>query len=307
MTPIRGLVTALVLVALVGCGGEKPTDAPDVARTSSSSSSSSSPSPAADATPDSSPSTGVTPQRRARATREYREALDRMRHDEVTFFRFRWYLGKDPVHDTRGAVGIGEWSAVTQFSFPSAVDGPDAEKLPVMEVRSVGSDLWMQMRGWPGRSKGCWLVIEPGTAPVGVMAMTPGEPMYFSVLGSVRPLGFPPDYDDVVIADVELPAALWLLVGQSLEGLDLKSERVRRARARVTVTLGDGRVSALTIEGKVLLEALRGAGARTSEGQTALLENTLLVVEYPETGQRQPVFAPPAPDRMFTQGERGCH
>lgn len=150
------------------------------------------------------PRRGIEP---AAARKALRAATRTMVEEEVTGYGFEMYLDGEQVMSVGGfhRTGVG-WaaSATVALSEGEGLAKGDEER---MEVRSVGDKVWMQLHGWPADRRDCWLLMPPGTVPVGVNAMQQVEPAYVTALGGLHTTGFLDMRQETLVGELDLADA----------------------------------------------------------------------------------------------------
>ena len=234
------------------------------------------------------------------AKRALREAVKTMEHDEVTGFESHIRIVGETYGVTTGVAVASGWES-------SSVFNGEGETTYVMNVRSTDGAVWMQMDKWAGDAHGCWLSMDAGGVPVGILAMRPDVPGYFSLLGLLRTSGFADETQSVMVGDLLANGALGLLTAQVAAELDLTGVR---PSDRVPVEIGyDGsRVSSVAMSGSDFLQMVESAGGSASATARAALEATEITVAYSKPEKPVTVSAPPA-NLVMTADElkSGCH
>lgn len=295
---IRVLATVFLLVLLAACGsgrGSGPADVPG-----------SQPAEAGGAADDetgetSSPGTASDP---AAARRALHEAVRTMRADEATGFRAQLLVAGDTWTETTGVNVASGWESSSTFR------KPDEAGSNRMLVRSTDGTVWMQLPGWPPYARGCWLQMGPGQVPVGVLAMTPDQPVYYRALGALEASGFADSAGTTLSGTLRADAALNLLPGQLVAELELAG---LREDDRVPVEIGyDGsRIVSVSVAGGDLLRMVEEAGGSASGPVRGMLGSVETTVEY-SLPDEVPTVSPPAADLVMTAEDMtpdggGCH
>ena len=226
------------------------------------------------------------------------EAVATVANEDVTGFHAEISLNSYPLLTTEGVARAGAWTATTTISDPGAEDR-------VMRSRSVKDRVWMQMADWPSDQAKCWLQMSPTQVPLGVTALTPGEPAYLSALHALTATGFGGDPSGhSLLASIDLRAAFFLLPGKLLQAIDLDARAAQGAESDIVVGVADGRVHDLRLSGISVLKALTEAGATVTQDVETALEALSVVVEYP-TGAVAPAIEPPAESLILQAGDQG--
>lgn len=227
-----------------------------------------------------------------------------MRYDEVTHFDVMESFGAGVFAETHGVITGSGWEA-TQETTSQHSDGPF-----VMEARSTENTVWMQMKGWPPNLEGCWLQMGASQVPVGIQAMRPDEPMYFTVLGYLATSGFEDFGETVMVGDLRADVATNLLRGQLFAELGLDGLPVTM---RVPIEIGyDGeRVSYIEFEGSDLLQMMENTGRSASAIGRASLEKLSVRINYSLYEELPAIYRPPAAliitEADLTSADGGCH
>ncbi len=288
--------SAFLLLLVTACGSDADTEAASEVGTPSAD--------ASDATsdegePEESPTEAEAGP--AAAKRALRKAVKTMKYEEVTGFESQVLVNGDTFVETTGVAVLSGWEATSVFTRPR-------EKSYVMDAKSTGGTVWMQMRAWEGDSEGCWLATGFSEYPLGMLAMKPDVPVYFSLLFGLRTSGFANEAGSVMVGDLNAGAAINLLLGEVVLQLDLTGVQ---DSDRVPVEIGyDGsRVTSVAMEGADVLAMIERVSGPVPLKARVTLQIMDTTVAYPSPEKEKPVTvsAPPA-DLVLTADElkSGC-
>jgi hypothetical protein len=235
---------------------------------------------------------------RARARHELRDAVHRM--DAAPSLGFRSVMSEagQVIVTTTGMSGSDGWEAKTIAEDPSR--GPLE-----LRARSTMGSVWMTMPGWPERMRGCWMAMSKGEVPVGVLAMTPDEPAYVSILRYLRATRFSDQAQHEVEGTLGLRPAFYLLTGELAQHLHLTDGQANDGSTPVQVELGSGRVRSVTLSGDVFAAAIEKAGGNIDSSMGDVLNHLRVTVTYSGSPHEVHVTAP-APGVVMTVDDRGC-
>lgn len=191
------------------------------------------------------------------------------------------------------------WAATSRF-----VDASDNDTEYTMHVRSTDGRLWMQMEQWPEPDRGCWLALGRGMVPVGLLAMSPQQPAYITLLETVRPAIWAQGTSaGVMSVTMPLRGALRLLPARTVRAMGAKGVSMKGQRVNARADLADGRLTALHLTGGDLADALRRAKGKPLPLRARHIFATLRVsVEYPVVA-RSHLVRPPRPELVVSQEE----
>lgn len=223
---------------------------------------------------------------------------------------FRYTLG-DGSHTwerTDGTYSLDPegWAATSRF-----VDVSDDDTTYTMHVTSTDGWLWMQMEQWPPPDKGCWLLLGPGQVPVGLLAMSPQQPGYVTVLDTLKPASWAQaTTSGVMTVTIPLRHALGLLPARTVRFMGAKRVSMKGHLVYGRADIVDGRLMELHLTGGDIQDALRRAKGKLLPSRARHLFMTLRVsVSYPLDARTHDVERPPA-DLVITQEEaeagQGC-
>jgi len=289
----------MVLVACFsGCGSpQKATDSdgadPSADSTAPVATSAPTSSPASDE-----PETFADPEDAQQAMRQVVRA---MRTERVTAFEFELSTGGVVGQETEGVVSAEGWTSSTAFVSPD----PDGPSHYTMRTIATAGTLWMQMAEWTDEAEGCWLTLEPGQTPLGVLAMLPEEPAYVSLLAYVQAIEFADETRSSIRAELAISRAMYLLTGKFVQLIDPDPTTPRKGRVPVLIGYDGRRITDLTLQGSDLAAALVDAGADPTDQARAALDATEITIEYPKSDAPRAVSAP-AKEKQYSAGSRGC-
>jgi len=276
-----GIIAFAFLLALVtGCGSETEPEGASPAGT-----------PSADGTEATSGSGEQSPtdggSEPTVAKRALRQAISTMRQDDATGFEARMVVAGDTYVETTGVAVSSGWESSSAFTLPTE-DEPS-----LMDARSTNGTVWMRMHDWTGDSKGCWLEMSKTQVPLGMLAMTPDQPVYYSLLAFLGTSGFANEAKTIMVGDLRATAAIGLLTSQLVTELDLAS---LRSSDRVPVEIGyDGsRITYVSMAGSDVLQTVEDAGGPASDTARLGLGMSEFKVAYTLPDEAPTVSAPPA-------------
>lgn len=224
-----------------------------------------------------------------------------MASEPITDFVFEVRLDGDQTIVIDGFTQASAWKVTGRFF------APGSSFAEVMYALSVGDQVWMQMRGWPAPAAGCWLAFNEGI-PLGIQALTPGEPAYVSLLeylsGSVAVESAP----NTLAGDLDLSAAFALLQAQLFEYIEIDLDRASTATVPVEITYEGQRITSVKMSGQDVITSIEDAGGVVSSSSRTALEVSDFRVSYPPpttTGTAD--LIPPPTDLVMTDPASGCN
>jgi len=141
---------------------------------------------------------------------------------------------------------------------------------------------------------------------LGILALQPLEPAYISLLPLVEARGFG-ETDAEIVGALAVSDAVRMVTTSEETADTVTFDQSSAVPVPVTVSVRDGRVSSLVLEGAPLLEALRESGQPLSEDVEAGLPEASYRAAFPATVEPRDVTAP-SEDPVVAEetGEQGC-
>jgi hypothetical protein len=162
-----------------------------------------------------------------------------------------------------------------------------------------------QLESWTGAQAGCWLAMQPGTVPLGIQAMLPGQPAYVGALRFIRALGFDSNDPSVIVGQVPLASALSLVTGQVTATMQPLFKDGMAGVVNVTITLTKDGVTGIKIPGTAILKTLKRAATKVPAEVSTYLEGDTETLEFPEADAPEPIKEP-AKDLVYFADRDGC-
>jgi hypothetical protein len=286
----------VLLAALAGCGGD---DHPGGEPKTES--------------PSTSPTQSAGPADDLKAA--FREALKPLVDQPVIDFRHEVFSGPALAIETKGRAfqQVGWQSTTISPKQLGSSEAPQGDEIKgSMDVRAVGTDLYMQLSTWKDPLAGCWLRTGRGQVPGGQLAMTPGVPGYITLLGALQPdaVAAQDGHKLVIAAEVPLRIGLQLLTTGALGLVQLEASQLDGASIPLGVKLTDGVLTDVELQGADLVSAVRAAGGEVSPDAEATLGQLRVSLSYRPGPSDAPQVTAPADDVVMTnadvQAKRGC-
>jgi hypothetical protein len=281
---VQRLSISLVLLVILtaGCGSEAhPSSEPASGSTSASGSA----------------AIGRDPEK---ARQVLSDAVAAIAAEDATAFRSVTSLNFRPIIVTEGVARPGAWVATTTFSEP----GSDDE---VMRALSTDGAVWMQMADWPRDEAKCWRALSGTEVPLAVTALTPSEPAYIGVLGSITATGFGADpKGGALMARISLVDAMRLLPGELLMKLEHDADAVAATDVEIVVGIQNGRLHDLNLRGAVVRKAFQDAGTTLPHAVRSALDLLSVAVTYSTEAEHTAIKRPQESLIVSAGDPHGC-